>query len=261
MRSSTFTARSLCIILGITVASVLTGQSLARELHIAHCLAGCPEGAPENNPLVVREIFAYSANGETKLADWVAYQVTASTIGTSSSLSRSWKNDEFLEDPQALERDDYKYAHREVGYDRGHLAPLAAFAGTVFWRTTNIISNIAPQKSEMNQGAWRHLETTVRNTAFELGGVYVVTGPLYEKLMPELPNADEPHQVPSAYWKVISTPHGRLSAFVMEQDIPRDADYCAYEVSLTEIEDRSELELFPREPDWPTNSLDEQLGC
>ncbi|MFC4352282.1 DNA/RNA non-specific endonuclease [Fodinicurvata halophila] len=251
----------LCTALVIEISSVLIDSAEARDIHIAHCLAGCPESAADSNPLVVREIFTFSANDETKLADWVAYKVTPSTIGTSSSLNRSWKDDEFLDDPQVLERDDYKYAHREVGYDRGHLAPLAAFAGTVYWRATNIISNIAPQKSDMNQGAWRYLETAVRDAAYELGGVYVITGPLYEEPMPELPNADEVHEVPSAYWKVISTPNGRLSAFVMDQDIPRDADYCAYTVSLSEIEERTDLDLFPREPGWPKNSLDAQLGC
>ncbi len=82
------------------------------------------------------------------------YRVTSETIGTSKSLNRDWEEDPFLEDSETLEPDDYKNAFNELKTDRGHQAPLASFAGTVFWRSTNILSNITPQKSDLNQGAW-----------------------------------------------------------------------------------------------------------
>ena len=68
----------------------LPGIALAQNLHIVHCLAGCPTGTPDTNDLVVREIYALSNNQETRFADWVAYRVTRETIGTSDSLDRAW---------------------------------------------------------------------------------------------------------------------------------------------------------------------------
>ena len=35
--------------------------------------------------------------------------------------------------------------------------------------------------------------------------VYVMTGPLYEREVPPLPEADESHRVPSGYWKIVTT--------------------------------------------------------
>ena len=106
--------------------------ALAQDIHVVHCLAGCPTGTPETNDLVVREIYALSANAETKFADWVAYRVTRETIGTSDSLDRNWQNDDLLAADATLEDDDYSGAFSALRTDRGHQAPLASFAGTRF---------------------------------------------------------------------------------------------------------------------------------
>ena len=84
--------------------------------------------------------------------------------------------------------------------------PLATFAGTHFWRVTNILSNITPQKSNLNRAPWLRLESAVRDAAYVLREVYVVTGPLFdsgEKRL-RLPKADEDHEVPTGYIKVIA---------------------------------------------------------
>lgn len=252
-------------LLGMLFASFLFGlntlPSLGGELHIVHCIAGCPKGTPESNDLVVREIFSLSSNDDTKFADWVAYRVTSSTIGTSKDLQRGWEEDHFLENEETLEEDDYTGAYSAYDYNRGHQAPLAAFAGTVYWRQTNILSNITPQKGELNQGAWQTLEEKVRDAAYRLHEVYVVTGPLYEREVPALPGSDENHAVPSGYWKVVTTKDGRMMSFIFDQDTPRDANHCDHQAVLGDIESRSGLDLFPQEPAWPKTSLDRELGC
>ena len=241
----------------------LPGIGLAQELQVVHCLAGCPEGGPPSNDLVVREIYALSNNAETKFADWVAYRVTRETIGTSDALQRNWQEDELLDEAETLEEEDYSGAFAALRTDRGHQAPLASFAGTPFWRVTNILSNITPQKSALNQGPWVRLETAVRDAAYALREVYVVTGPVYdsdEDAM-ELPGADEPHRVPTGYFKVVADDTGRTSAFFFDQDADRGMDHCDGIVTLREVEAASGLDVFPREPDWPNGSLHSRLGC
>ena len=246
----------------LTVMFVSSLVARAEETHIVHCLAGCPTGAPSTNDLVVREIFALSSNDTTKLADWVAYRVTRTTIGVSDSLERSWKADPFLADNETLEKGDYAKAHSKYGYDKGHQAPLASFAGTVFWRVTNYLSNITPQKKGLNRGPWKDLESAVRDAAYHLRQLYVVTGPLYDKTeMQDLPEADEQHVVPTGYWKVIATKGGRITAFIFDQDTPRKAKYCARRARLSDIEARADLDLFPRKSAWPKGNLDTVLGC
>lgn len=233
-----------------------------QELHVVHCLKGCPSGAPETNDLVISHVFALSSNDETKFADWVAYLVTSQTIGTSESLNRTWKPDPFLDEAETLEPKDYKNASSTLDIDRGHQAPLASFAGTVFWRETNVLSNITPQRKGLNQGSWKNLEAAVRSYAFNFGDAYVLTGPLYDgEPTLELPEADEDHLIPTAYWKVISNPSGGLTAFVFDQQLERSADYCDQISSLAEIEKRSGLDLFPLTNAWPSRGLDQELGC
>ncbi len=236
---------------------------LAQDIHVVHCLAGCPTGTPETNDMVVREIYALSNNAETKFADWVAYRVTRETIGTSDSLGRDWQNDQLLAADETLEADDYDGAFRALRTDRGHQAPLASFAGTNFWRETNILSNITPQKSALNQGPWVRLETAVRDAAYALREVYVVTGPIFDpdEDSMQLPGADEPHSVPTGYFKVVADSSGRLAAFLFDQDVPRSMDYCDGIVTVQAVETATGLDLFPREPNWPNGSLDARLGC
>ena len=80
---------------------------------------------------------------------------------------------------------------------------LLPFWGTLFCRQTDILSNITPQASAHNQGAWQRLE--VRVTALAAAGniaVYVLTNPLFERLTAPLPSGPLLERVPSAYWKV-----------------------------------------------------------
>jgi len=245
----------------LTILFVSPLKTNAGEMHIVHCLAGCPSGAPSTNDLVVREIYALSSNDETKLADWVAYKVSKTTIGVSAPSTRNWKADPFLTKDETLEECDYANAHSKHKYDMGHLAPLRSFGGTVFWHTTNYLSNISPQKAALNRGPWSQLEAAVRRAADHEKQLYVVTGPLYDGMMMEdLPSADEEHSVPTGYWKVIATEDGRISAFIFDQRTPKIA-YCNRRASPSHIESRAGLDLFPRKPAWPTGTLDTDLGC
>jgi endonuclease G len=229
------------------------------RVHTFHCLDACPLGAPENADLIVREIYTLSADPLTKLAVWVAYRVTPETIGPSQS--RDWAADPWLAPDETLEPEDYDGANAALKVDRGHQAPLAAFSGTPFWAETNILSNITPQASALNQASWQQLEARETRLAKEANvGVYVLTGPLFERLMPPLPGADERHRVPSGYWKVVMTADGRMSAFLFDQETPRGADYCEMQRSFDEVELRARLRLRPMHAE-PFRSLDAELGC
>lgn len=234
------------------------------DLQIVHCLKGCPTGAPATNTTVVREIYALSNNATTKFADWVAYRVTNLTIGSSDSLNRAWKADPLLDGDETLEPEDYKGANKALKVDRGHQAPLASFAGTIYWRDTNYLSNITPQKADLNQKAWMYLESAVRHAAYHLNQVWVLTGPLYEDNETPLPQADEHHKIPSGYWKLVMSKSGKMAGFIFDQDTPKGADYCdtKYEASLSDIDTKTSLDIAPDAPaSWPTGSLRKDLGC
>lgn len=248
---------------GLGLAILMTPtQAVASdaELHTFHCLHGCPLGAPGIDDIIVREIYTLASNDLTRIADWVAYRVTPSTIGPSQS--RNWNSDPWLDEDETLEEEDYDGANAALGTDRGHQAPLAAFSGTEFWPETNFLSNITPQVGALNQGPWQRLEGTERDLASaENLAVYVLTGPLFERVMAPLPGADERHRIPSAYWKVIITEDGRIASFIMDQKLPRSANHCDSAVSLDEVELRSRLAFFPRLVERNFTELLPALGC
>ncbi|MEH6678174.1 DNA/RNA non-specific endonuclease [Phenylobacterium sp.] len=236
------------------------------EVHTFHCLHGCPAGASSTNDLVVREIYTLSSNDRTKFADWVAYRVTAETIGPSQG--RRWQADPWLGEEETLAPGDYDSASAALGIDRGHQAPLAAFSGTPFAPDTNYLSNITPQGSALNQASWQHLEArerelVTRTDGLSPGALYVLTGPFYERPMPELPMPDgrRRHRVPSGYWKVLATAEGRMTAFIFDQSTPRSADYCGFRVDLETVEIRADLTLFPRLETRSFRALDADIGC
>lgn len=233
----------------LTALAALLWTSLvgAQEIHSTHCLYGCPLGGAPTNDLIVRDIYILSSNDRTKLADWAAYRVTKDTIGPTQP--RTWKADPLLDDSETLEPDDYQGAYTTIRVDRGHQVPLASFTGTPYWRDTNYLSNITPQKSDLNQGPWQRLESAVRALAqaVDTEGVYVMTGPLYERAMPSLPNADEAHVVPSGYWKIVGTRNGssaKIAAFIFEQETPRGENFCNQIVTVRVIEQRSDFDFF-----------------
>lgn len=188
------------------------------------CQRFTPDGklpqVPPGSMLVADDLFCWSLNPETKLADWVIYRLDRKTVDPDCPLeqTRNWCRDEHLDPVLVLEPEDYYGAHAALKTDRGHLAPLRSFCGHPLWRETNQITNIAPQRSTLNRGVWKDLEVHVRDVAIEHGPVWVVTGTAYLREMPKLPGADEEHQIPSHFWKVVRTGDDVLGAWIFDQD-------------------------------------------
>ncbi len=259
--------------LGLLLTLLLLSPALAQEIQSDHCLHGCPSGSPATNMVIIREIYILSNNSVSKFADWVAYKVTAETIQPKGKTKRKWKADPLLAENETLEPADYKDAHKVLKTDRGHQAPLASFAGTPHWKDTNLLSNITPQKSELNQGPWNRLEGKVRDLAKkpEIEAVYVMTGTLYERDMPKLPKADEPHKVPSGYWKIVAIKDdgsAKVAGFFFDQNTPRDADFCDHLNTVDDIEARSGLDFFDglvnskqNQIESGSSALASDLGC
>jgi endonuclease G len=232
------------------------------------CLKGCPEpraglGTGAKNRLLRREIYVLSNNPDTKFADWVAYRATRDTIGRSRRTP--WTADPALDPDATLEPEDYKGAHAKLGTDRGHQVPLATFSGTDQAFTLNYLSNATPQRGQLNQRSWNHLEQAVRDLVWQpdIDAVYGVTGPLFEREMPALPGADEPHSVPSGYFKILSIQEGeRLSvaAFIMDQETDGRSRFCAHQVTVRQVEERSGWDFFVSLPEELEERLETEQG-
>ncbi|WP_232434473.1 DNA/RNA non-specific endonuclease [Pseudomonas asplenii] len=223
---------------------------------IDNCSVGCPTGG--SDVTLVRTAYTLNNDAQTKFAKWVAYRVTKDT--PYPNRPRNWKTDPDIPAGETLDDADYKLAHETLKTDRGHQANLASMAGVSDWQTLNYLSNITPQKSDLNQGAWARLEDKERGLVQRPGvdSVYVLTGTLYERYIGTLPNTTKQHTIPSSYWKIIFTNNtpteATFAAFIMDQDTPRAANFCNYQVTVEEIEQRSGLKV------WTTLSAAEQAA-
>ncbi len=234
----------------------ITSYSTFAEIRSVHCPLGCPSLDIPNNDVVFNHTYALSNNPVTKFADWVAYEVNVLNFG--DSPGRKWGDDPLVDDDETLEEDDYKSANRELKTDRGHQAPLASFAGHKHWSELNYLSNITPQKSNLNQGAWVDLENAVRSAVGFRSSLYVITGTLYFEDETPLPNADETHKVPSAYFKIVYDLKGNAASFIFDQDLKRDASYCAQIKSYQQMKTAIPFNI----PELSSSSeLLERLSC
>ncbi|WP_261844856.1 DNA/RNA non-specific endonuclease [Aliamphritea ceti] len=240
----------------LLAATALCSTAVSAEILSVHCPTGCPQN-PAANDMIFNHLYAMSNNPKTKFADWVAYEVDVVNFG--ASPGRDWATDPLLDENETLEAKDYTGARNsELEADRGHQAPLASFAGSRYWSELNYLSNITPQDKHLNQGPWKALEDAVRSGVSYGKSLYVITGPLYEQSMPALPKADETHQVPSGYFKLVYNMKGEAAGFIMQQSAGRKDDFCASAVSFAKIQSDTQYEL-PVLKD--SSVIAKRLGC
>lgn len=254
-------------ILGVAFSLSLVPTASAQEVLSMHCVQDCPTGAPATNDLIFRVPYTLSSNDTTRFADWVAYRIDASTIGPTAG--REWRVDPWLADNETLEPDDYDGAFAVLDVDRGHQAPLTALVNTSGWWALNYMSNITPQMRALNRGAWQRLEAAVKDLVRDEGypEVFVLTGPIHGTSTLQLPQADEPHTIPTSYWKLVISlrqPDPGYAGFIFPQGTASNADMCdaTFQADIARIETNTGLTLFPRIPQpLESATLRTALGC
>lgn len=266
MKRCVFFRLMLVVALSVLLPSLTLAQPGAApsRIYCKHFIFGYPLGSSPSNPMVIRDLYALSVNGQTKLADWVCYHLTPHETRGTLDLERNWRNDPWLEKGEVLEaspQDDYDGV-KEKKINRGHMAPLASFKGSRFASQVNFYSNIVPQKADMNAGPWGRLEDKVRGLVDKYGQVWGMSGPLYEKDMPPLPKTTKFHKVPSGFWMIVvasnkenpASPQDlKVAAFIMGQDTPRTFRPAESLVAVEEVEKRTKLNFF-----WQLSAADQK---
>lgn len=137
------------------------------------------------------------------------------------------------------------------GYDRGHMCP----AGEQKWSQTAmhnsfVMTNICPQKHELNSGAWKTLEEKERIWANRDSILVIIAGPIYSSPSPETIGSTKV-AVPDAFFKVILAPYAspvRSIGFVYpNMKCPGNME--SYATSVDEVERITHLDFFSSLPD------------
>lgn len=235
---------------------------------------------------------------ERELRDGLSWQgVTTWQELTPLSFHRVLRNDGFLvgwsdvrvsplwvsyllhevEDPGAGPRPGFRRDWRALwpiapdsyfgsGYDRGHLAPnyaIAAVHGKAAQRDTFLMSNMSPQRPELNRRLWQRLEEVVMDRFVpRFGTLQVITGPVFPaSFRDNVLNRVGLVEVPEAFYKILVVPgeEPRALAFLMPQGVAGDEPLDDFLVSIDELEARTGLDFFPQLPEAAAAALEAEV--
>ncbi|PRY71692.1 DNA/RNA non-specific endonuclease [Halomonas ventosae] len=235
---------------------------------------------------------------ERELRDGLSWQgVTTWQALTPLSFHRVLRNDGFLvgwsdvrvnplwvsyvlhqvEDPGAGPRPDFQRDWRALwpiapdsyfgsGYDRGHLAPnyaIAAVHGRAAQRDTFLMSNMSPQRPELNRRLWQRLEEVVMDRFVpRFGTLQVITGPVFPaSFRDNVLNRVGLVEVPEAFYKILVVPgeEPRALAFLMPQGVAGDEPLDDFLVSVDQLEARTGLDFFPQLPEASAAAIEAEV--
>jgi endonuclease G, mitochondrial len=183
---------------------------------------------------------------------WAAYRVSDTENNAGAP-----RPDHFAVDLRTITRVDPDIYNRS-GYDRGHLAPNHAIAlhyGRRAQEETFLMSNVIPQKHELNAGIWKTLEQKIAsNYPARFGEVWVIAGPVFGKSPARLKRKVA---VPDACFMIVideSDGRVRAEAFLFPQDA--GGELGGYLTTIDEIERRTGLDFLAELSDDAENALE-----
>ncbi len=229
-----------------------------------HIYAGIPITTNYPNPIkrIDRTGYLVGYDEQRKNPAWVAYHLTAIEKKPTSKRPSKFNTDRDTE--AKISHKDYTHS----GYDRGHMAPNYAIStryGRKAQLETFLMSNIVPQKPNLNRGVWRELEMKVADTkdglANRFDSVYIITGPIYDNQIETISKKNI--EIPDSFYKIIvdlenNTP--RALAFIMPQNVNRKDEPEKFLTSIDEIEKQTGLDFFADLEDSYESKFEHQIA-
>ena len=185
---------------------------------------------------------------------WVAYHARP------VERRREYRRPEDFEVDQRTRARVTSRDYSRSGYQRGHLAPswlIAQLHGRKAQQQTFLMSNITPQKPNLNQKLWQRLEE-IESDRFArwFGGVWVFTGPIFDDHIQHLRSGVE---VPDAFYRIFvdENPSGapQVLAFIVPQTVRGDEPLDQFVTTVDDIEARTGFDFLPALKD----ALEERL--
>lgn len=164
-----------------TTATRATSYGACNDLFVGR---KAPQAPHQVTPLCEEDegvvFFASGYSKQDNRGYWSAYRLDEDQIQEMKDNPRPRPNVKFRQNPKLAGGDYIQPRHESytlTNWDRGHLAPNGAMA----WdenaqKRSFIVSNIAPQKPEMNRNIWRCFEQSIREWAADSGSTHVVVG-------------------------------------------------------------------------------------
>lgn len=179
------------------------------------------------------------------------------TLHKNETSGSSQRSNKFWTDSDVEGCADYKDYSRS-GFDRGHLCP----AGEQKWspqamHNSFVMTNICPQRHELNSGAWKTLEDKERLWANRDSILVIAAGPIYYSPNPATIGFSKV-AVPDAFFKVLLAPLAnpmRAIAFVYP-NMKCPGNMSNYATNVDEVERITGLDFFSSLPDDIENEIE-----
>lgn len=136
-----------------------------------------PRSSDPNNFFISRPQYTLSYNESRGTPNWVSYELDSRQMGSEDRCNCFTADPALPVDKQILTSD-----YTDGGYDRGHMTRSAdRTAANVDNATTFYLTNVVPQRADLNQGVWAQFENALGDSASHGRAVYIITGPLYSR--------------------------------------------------------------------------------
>ncbi len=225
-----------------------------------HAMLGVPADSDASDDLLLdRGEYVLSYHPKRNVANWVSFRLTKEDLGA-MDRSDDFRADDLL--PAALYHvtpSDYLHS----GFDRGHLCPSGDRTRTHEENSrTFLMTNMHPQRPEMNRVTWKNAEEYERKLIAEgAAELFIVVGGIFSSTDSASEKMNEKIAVPSAGYRiVVATPHAKTASDVRKEAgviatiIPNTADvkehpWLDYVTTVDEIERVSGYDFLARIPD------------
>jgi endonuclease G len=264
------------VALGIGFAALM--RSDAAPIHLpdpmagqgfAACQAMFPGGKAPPPPSAAVEDLCKTADGEAifavrfdtgrKSPAWTAHRLTvAQKTKIDAAPAYAKRRDFFSPDPELAETAQMPIAaYKNSGFNKGHLVRAQDMNWNAnAYRTSFVMTNIAPQRGALNSGPWLGMEKAFQDlikgkqmTLWSIAGVYGVRDD-----MPSLKNDPDAATAPNCFYKIIvaqttdakgNDTYKTLGALFVNDDHDRkQTTWTRYVVPLERIEARTGIDFF-----------------
>jgi len=183
---------------------------------------------------------------------WATYWLQE--VSDEQKNQRCKRPGQFSEDWRTVWRVEHR-DYTRTGYDRGHLAPNYAISrlyGREAQLETFLMTNIVPQKPDLNRKVWQRLEeAAVDHFTQQFSRIAVVTGPVFDQ---DIERLDSWVEVPDAFYKIFVGFDGQgqpksMLAFLMPQNVRGSEPLTKFVVSVDQIEEATGFDFFNQLPD------------
>ncbi|MFZ2959079.1 MAG: DNA/RNA non-specific endonuclease [Candidatus Ozemobacteraceae bacterium] len=154
--------------------------------------------------------------------------------------------------------------YAKTGFDRGHLAPNSAIAkryGVEAQEETFLMTNIIPQRPDLNRKLWEHIERMEDKYANVYGRVFVITGPIFDAKRENIENSNL--EIPDECYKIIVDEEAggyRILAYRIPQSVEGKESPDEFLTCVDVLEAATGLDFFTAIPSSTQELLESQVA-